>query len=361
MADRPLSIDIRHPLMLKANDLVLLTREDGEIPQLIPGFGLFYRDTCYLAFYALRLHGTAPLLLMSSDGEGIAAQMNLTNSHLSTAKGRVIADHKLSLRRTFLVLADGPVFIDTISVRNFSTDNVTLPLSLEFATTFESMFVLRGSPVGKRGQLQIPRWDGTALRFAYHGADDILRTLLVEFSLTPVLAPKTTEQGIAHFQLDLAPMATEELMVTCRVDERPVGSETLLSAGAPRSVSAMRAAQATASAALLDGYAGIETASQGLGEVLARSLTDIALLEVRRGELANLHEVSQTPSYASVDATLLFLERVEKAIGGHVISLGVEELGGIPQYYIQSVIGLHLRASIMNPNSGELSSPQSIG
>ena len=308
--------------------------------------------------------------------------MNLTNSHLSTAKGRVIADHKLSLRRTFLVLADGPVFIDTISVRNFSTDNVTLPLSLEFATTFESMFVLRGSPVGKRGQLQIPRWDGTALRFAYHGADDILRTLLVEFSLTPVLAPKTTEQGIAHFQLDLAPMATEELMVTCRVDERPVGSETLLSAGAPRSVSAMRAAQATASAALLDGYAGIETANQGLGEVLARSLTDIALLEVRRGEsrfttagmpwfvglfgrdsllptiqclaynpslgartakalalwqgtrdhpftreepgkilhelrvgeLAHLHEVSQTPSYASVDATLLFLIAVAKHV-----------------------------------------------
>jgi glycogen debranching enzyme len=380
MADRPLSIDIRHPLMLKANDLVLLTREDGEIPRPIPGFGLFYRDTCYLAFYALRLHGTAPLLLMSSDGEGIAAQMNLTNSHLSTANGRIIADHKLSLRRTFLVLDDGPVFIDTISVRNFSEDSVALPLSLEFATTFESMFVLRGSPVGKRGQLQIPNWDGTALRFAYHGADDVLRTLLVEFSRTPVLAPITSEQSIAHFQLDLAPMATEELMVTCRVDERLLGSAILLSAGAPLSVLAMREAQATASAALLDGYPGIETASQGLGEVLARSLTDIALLEVRRGEhrfttagipwfvglfgrdsllptiqcltynpalgarttkalahwqgtkddpftmeqpgkilhelrvgeLTHLHEVSQTPSYASVDATLLFLIAIAK-------------------------------------------------
>ena len=33
MADRPLSIDVRHPLMLKANDLFLLTREDGEIVQ----------------------------------------------------------------------------------------------------------------------------------------------------------------------------------------------------------------------------------------------------------------------------------------------------------------------------------------
>ena len=82
MVDRPLSIDIRHPLLLKANDLALLTRQDGDIPEPIPGFGLFYRDTCYLASYALRLHGTVPLLLMASDSEGMAAQMNLTNSRL---------------------------------------------------------------------------------------------------------------------------------------------------------------------------------------------------------------------------------------------------------------------------------------
>ncbi len=382
MADRPLSIDIRHPLMLKANDLVLLTREDGEIVQEIPGFGLFYRDTCYLSSYALRLHGTPPLLLMSSDGEGMAAQMNLTNSHLATANGQPIADHKLSLRRTFLVLDDGPVFIDTISVRNFSSAHIQLPLALAFATTFESMFVLRGAPAGKRGTLQAPQWDGTALRFAYHGADAVLRTLLVEFSIAPVLAPVTTEHTTAHVQLDLAPMATAELMVTCRVDERPVGSAPPVAAGAPRSVAAMHEAQAAASAALLDGYAGIETPSQSLGEVLARSLADIALLEVRRGEhrfttagmpwfvglfgrdsllptiqclaynpalgarttkalahwqgtkddavtmeqpgkilhelrvgeLSHLHEVSQTPSYASVDATLLFLIAIAKHV-----------------------------------------------
>jgi glycogen debranching enzyme len=192
----------------------------------------------------------------------------------------------------------------------------------------------------------------------------------------------TTEQSIAHFQLDLEPMATEELMVTCRVDERPVGSKILPSAGALLSVAAMREAKAGASAALLDGYAAIETSSQGLGEVLARSLADIALLEVRRGEhrfttagipwfvglfgrdsllptiqclaynpalgarttkalahwqgtrddpvtreqpgkilhelrvgeLTHLHEVSQTPSYASVDATLLFLIALAKHV-----------------------------------------------
>lgn len=88
MADRPLPIDIRCPPLLKANDLVLLTKEDGGIPQDIPGFGLFYRDTCYLSAYELQLHGAAPLLLMASDEEGISAEIALTNDHLSTANGR---------------------------------------------------------------------------------------------------------------------------------------------------------------------------------------------------------------------------------------------------------------------------------
>lgn len=386
MADRPLSIDIRHPLLLKANDLVLLTQQDGDIPQEIPGFGLFYRDTCYLAAYAMRLHGTVPLMLMASDSEGMAAQMNLTNSSLKTANGHVIEDHKLSLRRTFLVLDNGPVFIDTIHVRNFSSDRVTLPLSLEFGTTFESMFVLRGAPIGKRGTLHAPQWDGTALRFTYAGADDVLRTLLVDFSLPPTVAPRTSEQSVAHFELELDPMASQDLIVTCRVDERPVGDDPPVSSRAPVSVADMRRAKEVASCALLDGYARVQTTNQAVGEVLARSLSDVALLEVRRGEhrftaagipwfvglfgrdsllptiqcltfnpalgarttkalarwqgekddkrtreqpgkilhelrvgeLAHLHEVSQTPSYAAVDSTLLFLI----AIARHVEATG---------------------------------------
>ena len=284
MADRPLSIDIRHPLLLKANDLVLLTRQDGDIPEPIPGFGLFYRDTCYLSAYALRLHGTVPLLLMASDAEGMAAQMNLTNSSLKTTNGHMIADNKLSLRRTFLLLDDRLVFIDTIAIRNFSSDRITLPLSLEFATTFESMFVLRGAPPGERGMLHVPTWDGTALRFAYDGADGVSRTLLVDFSLPSILAPRTCEQSTAHFELDLAPSATQDLVVTCRVDERPVGSAPVTSARAPRTVDDMRRAKEAARHALLDGFARVQTPRRALGDVLTRSLSDLALLEIRRGE-----------------------------------------------------------------------------
>ena len=52
----------------------------------------------------------------------------------------------------------------------------------------------------------------------------------------------------------------------------------------PRSEAATRQAKEAASKALLDGYARLETPSKGFGEALARSLTDVALLEVTRGE-----------------------------------------------------------------------------
>jgi glycogen debranching enzyme len=382
MADRPLSIDIRHPLLLKANDLVLLTREDGEIVRDEPGFGLFYRDTCYLAAYALRLHGTLPLLLMSSDREGTAAQIALTNRHLATANGQAIADHKLSIRRTLQVLDDGPAFIDTIAFRNFGIEPVAVPVSLEFSTIFESMFVLRGAPKGKRGRMHAPKWDHAALRFAYEGADDIRRTLLVDFSLSPVIAPRTTEQSIANFELFLEPRASQDLVVTCLVDERPVSETPLVQARVLKTAAEIRKAQELASETLLDGYARVETPSKSFGEALARSLTDLALLQVRRGphkftaagvpwfvglfgrdsllptiqclafnpdlgrhttaslahwqgtkddsrtreqpgkilhelrvgELAHLDEVSQTPSYAAVDSTLLFLIAIARHV-----------------------------------------------
>jgi glycogen debranching enzyme len=382
MADRPLSIDIHRPLLLKANDLVLLTSQDGDIPDDFPGFGLFFRDTCYLKSYELRLHGTKPLSLMASDAEGMAASIGLTNTALATVNGNSIPDHKLSLRRTLLLIEDTPTFIDSLTISNFTDDAVKLPVSLALCATFEDMFVLRGTSEGKRGRMQAPAWDGTALRFCYEGADDVRRTLLADFSMPPIVAPCTTERAAAHFVLDLPPRASLDLIITFRVDERPVADVPLSSARKPRDATSMRADREAAAVRLLDGYARVETPSKAFAAIIARSLSDLALLEVRRGghrftaaglpwfvglfgrdsllptiqclafnpdlgahtiralvhwqgkrddgrtleqpgkilhelrvgEMAHLHEVQQTPSYASVDSTLLFLIAIARHV-----------------------------------------------
>ena len=147
-------------------------------------------------------------------------QIALTNQYLATFNGQTVPDHTPNLRRTFLVLDNGLKFIDTVRIRNFGIEKVVLPLSLELATTFESMFVLRGAPAGKRGRMHAPQWDGTALRFCYESADGELRTLLADFSLPAIVVPRTTERSVAHFEVALAPRETCDLVTTFRVDER---------------------------------------------------------------------------------------------------------------------------------------------
>ena len=282
MADRPLSIDIRRPLLLKANDLVLLPGRGGSIDDDFPGFGLFFRDTCYLDTYQLRLHGTEPLVLMASDMQGTSASIELTNDEVTTTSGDAVPAHKLSLRRTLLLDDDGPRVVDLVTIRNFTDEAVDLPVSLAFRAPFQDMFVRRGTPEGRRGRMLAPTWDATSLRFCYEGADDVRRTLLVDFSLTPVVAPCAAERVVAHFELHLQPGSSQDLVVTLRLDERPVSDAPPDRARMPGDAASIRADQERAAGRLPDGYARVETPSEGLGAVIARSLSDLALLEVRR-------------------------------------------------------------------------------
>ncbi|RYI33864.1 MAG: hypothetical protein EON48_02500 [Acetobacteraceae bacterium] len=384
MADRPLSINIRRPLILKSNDLVLLTREDGGIP----GFGLFYRDTCYLDTYTLRLHGTEPMRLSASDSNGMVARIGLSNLRLRTSNGEEIPDHRISVGRTLLLPPDGTSFTDTLVFRNAGTADVTLPVTLDLATTFESMFALRGAPPGWRGRLHPPEWDGASLRFAYEGADGLRRTLLLAFSVPVLVAPCTAERTTVHVSLVLPPGEERALTAILQVDERPFGKEPPPAAPALPGPGEVQAAREASAAALTRGYARLESPSDGLAGVVARSLADLALLEVRReghrftaagvpwfvglfgrdsllptiqclpfnpdlgarttrvlahwqgtrndpytreepgkilhelrvGEMARLGEVPQTPSYAAVDATLIFLVAIAATATGPAAS-----------------------------------------
>jgi glycogen debranching enzyme len=375
LSRRPPSIDIRHPLTLKSNDVFLLTEEDGGIPGNVPGFGLFYRDCRYLGHYELLLHDTRPMLLASTCEQGFSARIELTNRSVQMANGDPIEPHALSIQRRLLLPGDAPEFLDAISIRNFGTSPVTLPLSLAFATEFESMFVLRGTPQGKRGEMHAPDWDGTTLRFSYAGADKVLRSLQVGFSEPPIVGPRTTEWCVAFFEFQLAPQESKDLVVSFRIDEQPVGDRTPSAGPAAPSMHALRDAAAAMAQSWREDVTPFTSSDDVLDRVLRHSLQDIRMLQVRRGdeqftaaglpwfvalfgrdsllptiqclaydpdlgarttrtlahyqgtkddkrtneepgkilhelrvgEMANLAEVPQTPSYASVDSTLLFL------------------------------------------------------
>ncbi|HEY3887188.1 MAG TPA: glycogen debranching N-terminal domain-containing protein [Caulobacteraceae bacterium] len=373
MANKPLSIDIRHPLVMKANELALLTREDGDIPGDVIGFGLFYRDTCYLARYRLRLAAEPPLLLGSSDEAGTAALISLTNPELKNLSGRDIPAHKLQIERSLTLPGDGLSLADLIEIESFCEDKVHLELTLDLQSAFRNVLALRGADHEVRGELYDPAWDGRRLRLSYAGADQTLRSLVVEFSPAPAM---TIEDGSARavFGLDLVSRNPIAVAAISRIDERPARSGP--SDPLPRrSVPAMPAAAEAASAERLTDFASFHCYDGDLNRVMRRSLSDLRLLGVRRGkhaftgaglpwylglfgrdsllpslqalafdpdlsagnvralaelqgavhdertgeepgrilhelrvgELASLHRVPQTPSYSSVDSTLLFL------------------------------------------------------
>lgn len=375
MADRPLSIDIRHPLLLKNADLFLITGQDGGVQQAPPGFGLFYRDCCYLSRYQFWLNGTAPLLLMSACDDGFAADIELTNTALNSSNRTPIRTHMLGIKRKHLLIGDERAFVDVITFRNFSCEDVELPFALEFTAGFESIFVLRGTPPGRRGAMHAPQWKNSQVRFGYLGADDILRSLDVRFSITPIVAPLTSENTVANFDITLAPQQSQELIVSFHVNETPQEEAGAVRLPPPPTLQQLRDYQQHTSRGWLAGFTKTHSTDALLNDILHRSLSDIRLLQLKRddreftaagmpwfvglfgrdsiipslqclgfdremaahaasllaqrqgcktdarrleepgkilhelrvGEMANLGEIPQTPSYASIDSTILFI------------------------------------------------------
>ncbi|MDQ6702477.1 MAG: hypothetical protein M3Z96_04905, partial [Pseudomonadota bacterium] len=375
MADRPLSVDIKHPLLIKNADLFLIANQDGNVPQAPPAFGLFYRDCCYLSRYEFSLNGTDPLVLMTAWDEGFAADIELTNANLKTSNETPILTHLLGIKRKHLLIGDECAFVDVITFRNFSLEDVELPFALKFAAGFESVFVLRGTPPGKRGTMHAPEWKNSHVRFSYLGADEILRSLDVSFSMTPIVAPRTSDNTVANFDIILAPQQSKDLIVSFHVNETPKGKAGAVRFHPPPTLQKLRDYQKHTSKEWLAGFTKAHSSDGVLNDILHRSLSDIRLLrlnrdgreftaagvpwfvglfgrdslipslqclafdremavhtacllagrqgrktdarrheepgkifhELRVGEMANLGEVPQTPSYASIDSTILFL------------------------------------------------------
>lgn len=375
MADRPLAIDIKQARLLKSADLFLITHQDGSVRSNAPGFGLFYRDCRYLSTYELSFNGTRPLLLMSASDEGFAADMELTNARMTTSSGAPLHTHMVGIRRQHILVGEECTFIDVITFRNFALQKLELPFALSFAASFESIFVLRGTPPGRRGRMHAPEYRNRRIRFRYTGADDLVRSVDVGFSMHPSVAPRTAAQTLANFELKLAPQQSKTLRVAFRVSERPRAQCDVADLPPLPTLHRLREYRTRASGQWLAGFARIYSRDRVLNDVLQRSLSDLKLLrgdcegepfiaagmpwfvglfgrdslipslqslafnpavalhtarllartqgraidarrheqpgkilhELRVGEMAHLREIPQTPSYASIDSTLLFL------------------------------------------------------
>ena len=351
--------DIHDALVLKEDDLFLITDAEGNLPLGDDqGYGLYKGDTRYLSRYDLSFDDARPVVLLSTAETGYSSEHHLTNPPMRTAAGTVVPSRSIEVRRQRVISGS---LIETIQVTNFDIFPVPLTLRFRFAADFQDIFEFRGEKRARHGEQLTPEVTKDHVVLAYQGLDGIRRKTEIRFSSPP----EELRENEASFRKSLGHLESFDLVVSITPDDAP--SEGSLSAALKTLGDSYRA--------WVDSCTQVTTDNEFFNAMWERSLRDLRMLtieekqgafvaagtpwfsalfgrdslivslqtlafrpqlardslrllasrqgkrvdewrdeepgkilhEVRTGEMANLNEIPMTPYYGSVDATPLFL------------------------------------------------------
>ena len=363
--------NVAHAIVIKDQDIFLMSEHGGEIPAGNPdGFGLYYHDCRFLDGYELTIAGTTPNSLVSNSDRGSIAEFELTNEKLHLADGKSIQAQTFGIRLQRTIDSSENAVHDVFTVENYDVVDHELPLSLKFHSDFEDIFEIRGLHPKKVGRENEPRWQDGVLVLSYEGADGVNRRLEVHMDPKPqtisnaetcftLKLPANSEQQL-KFSLCIVESSREQ-------KNKPINGKSdstrLVAALQERQQDWLAEHSAVESSdrfldvtiqrclldllmlsSSLDGYEFFAAGLPWYGALFGRdsiiaALETLAyepqiaehtirllakhqgtktdewrdeqpgkiLHELRRGELANLNEIPQTPYYGSVDSTPLFL------------------------------------------------------
>ena len=181
---------------LKDADTFLLADALGDIQG--HDDGLFSSDTRILSRLELDVAGRRPSLL----GAAISQDNTLFTSHLTNrplpAVGELaIPQGVIHIERCRFLW--GSRLYERLRLTNFSGVAARVPLTLCFAADFADIFEVQGQRRARRGELLSPQVQQGAVLLGYRGLDDRLRTSAIGFSLTPT----HLSAGEARFCFDL--------------------------------------------------------------------------------------------------------------------------------------------------------------
>ncbi len=362
--------NVARAIVIKDEDIFFLAEPDGGVPAgNQDGFGLYYHDCRFLNGYELRLAGTRPNSLAASSARGSIGQFELTNEKLTLREGKSVAPQKFGIALERVIDSEQHAIHDVFNIRNYDVEEHELPLSFQFRAAFEDVFEIRGLHPKKTGKEIRPEWQNNVLVLSYRGADGISRRLEVHpdpkpektwangAEFTVKLRPEQESQIKLSFRIvetredvhephrhrfNSSPVAKDighrsrdwlakyaevesdnpvlnEVMERCLLDLRVLKSSLkgrqFFSAGLPWYGALFGRDSITAALQTLAYEPRIaEETIELLAEYQGKSVDEWKdeqpgkiLHELRRGELANLNEIPQTPYYGSVDSTPLFL------------------------------------------------------
>jgi glycogen debranching enzyme len=362
--------NVARAVVSKAGDVFFLSERNGELPaDNQDGFGLYYHDCRYLDGYRIRFSGTPPNVLVSAANRGSIAEFELTNEQLQVPDAKSIPVQTFGVHIQRVIDGDRLTVHDLITIDNYDVQSHELPLSFDFESHFEDLFEIRGLHPKKIGRENKPEWRDGVLVLSYSGADGVLRRTEVHFEPTPTKSsgnsaeyhlklnagqreqlnisfeivetrerpaigkrfrskPDEVAHGIDrashHWLAGCAEVQSNSVQLT-RVMQRSLldlgilrseldgyhyfaaglpwygalfGRDSIISALQTLAYAPTIAEQTIRLLAKYQGTKNDDWRDEEPGKILH---------ELRRGELANLNEIPQTPYYGAVDSTPLFL------------------------------------------------------
>ena len=272
---------IAHSVVIKDGDLFFLCDPDGDVPEgQTHGLGLYYHDCRFLDEYTLRFGSVQLEPLVATAERGFEAILQLTNPDLRLSDGRLIRKQTIGVKWKRTLDGAERALQDLVTVQNFGTEPIHLPVVLTFGSAFEPVFVVRGLPADNRGRLHRPVWHDESLHLSYEGLDQVDRSLDVHFSQRP-----TAMQGTrATFEIEVKPLSDESLLVSILVGEARHTATTRVRS---RAISHLTRSE-TVAQARSNGFLAEETSinsdSPRLNGLVQRSLRDLQTLETRIGD-----------------------------------------------------------------------------
>jgi glycogen debranching enzyme len=178
--------NVARAVVTKAGDVFFLSEQNCELPaENQDGFGLYYHDCRYLNGYRIRFAGTSPNVLGSGTNRGSIAEFELTNAELQVAGAKTVPVQTLGVHLQRVIDGDRLAVHDVITIDNYDVQRHELPLSFTFESHFEDIFEIRGLHPKKIGRENKAEWHDGVLLLSYSGADGVLRRTEVHFEPAP--------------------------------------------------------------------------------------------------------------------------------------------------------------------------------
>jgi glycogen debranching enzyme len=280
--------DIHQATTIKQNQVFLLTNDAGDILPRDYGYGLYFRDMCYLNQLEFRLQGELGVPLLADASAGNRGVFELTNPELRLPDGRTLAKERLSIQRVFALQED---ITQSVTLLNLDQVDVALDVMFYYASPFIDMFTVRGAQPGARGTLRAPAVQHGTVTLAYDGADQHTRTTSIAFPIQP----DALDEGKATYRVQVRPGEPITLTLACVLEDHAPGADDEEAGTHTHQTGITQHADFTTE---LGQVPRIETGHALFDRTLARSLADLRMLATANRD--ELYLAAGVPLYAAL-------------------------------------------------------------